>query len=125
MNKSFSMNYRKLKVYQMAFKLAIEIHRESKKFPEEERYSLTNQIRKSTRSVCANLAEGYRKRRYRNHFINKLTDADSENSETMVWLEFSHEFEYIDQDLFTSWTTICTEIGYLLNYMIKYPEKFS
>ena len=119
------MNYRNLKVYQMAFKLAIEIHHESKRFPEEERFSLTTQIRKSSRSVCSNLAEGYRKRRYKKHWINKLTDADSENSETLVWIEFSKEFKYIDQDQFTSWTTKCSEIGYLLNYMINYPEKFS
>ena len=119
------MNYRKLKVYQISFRLAIDIYNESKGFPEEEKFSLTSQIRKSSRSVCSNIAEGYRKRRYRKHFIHKLTDADSENSETLVWIEFSKEFKFINQNTFENWSERCSEIGYLLNHMINFPEKFS
>jgi four helix bundle protein len=81
------MKYKSLKVYQMAFNLAVKIHDLTKNFPKEEKYSLTDQVRRSSRSVCANIAEGYRKRKYPRYFVNKLSDADSENSETMVWLE--------------------------------------
>lgn len=118
------MNYRKLKVYQKAFSLAVKIHYVTKNFPKEEQYSLTDQIRRSSRSVCACLAEGYRKRRYPKHFINELSDADSENSETMVWLEFSDVFKYINNDLFNELSAECSEIGFLLNYMINNPENY-
>jgi four helix bundle protein len=73
----------------------MEIYELSKLFPAEEKYSLTDQIRRSSRSVCANIAESYRKRRYVNHFISKLTDSDAENSETNVWLEFALQCGYI------------------------------
>jgi four helix bundle protein len=79
--------FKELLVYQIAFQQATEIFEISKKFPREEKYSLTDQIRRSSRSVCANIAESYRKRRYQLHF-SKLTDADAENSET-VWLDFA------------------------------------
>jgi four helix bundle protein len=125
MFKALIMDYRDLKVYQKAFELAINIHNETKSFPEDEKYSLTTQIRRSSRSVCSNLAEGYRKRRYRNYFISKLVDADSENTETMLWIEFSKEFNYIDHEIFIKWETNCQEVGALLGYMLKYPEKFS
>jgi len=118
------MNYRNLKAYQMAFSLAVKIHNITKNFPKEEQYSLTDQIRRSSRSVCASIAEGYRKRRYPKHFINKLSDADSENSETMVWIEFSEVFKYINVDFFNELSKECSEIGFLLNYMINNPEKF-
>jgi len=118
------MNYRNLKVYQMAFGLAVKIHNITKNFPKEEQYSLTDQIRRSSRSVCANTAEGYRKRRYPKHFVNKLSDADAENSETMVWLEFSEVFGYLNKEQFDELSKECAEIGYLLNYMIKNPEKY-
>ena len=108
----------------MAFGLAVKIHNIIKHFPEEEQYSLTDQIRKSSRSVCANTAEGYRKRRYPKHFITKLSDADAENSETMVWLEFSEVFGYLNKREFDELSTECAEIGFLLNYMIKNPEKY-
>ena len=78
------MDFRELTGYQKAFETAMEIFYLSKSFPVEERYSLTDQIRRSSRSVCANFAEAYRKRRYVNHFISKLTDCDAENSETNV-----------------------------------------
>lgn len=83
------MKFRELKVYQKAFALAIRIYDITNKFPVEERYALVDQVRRSSRSVCTNIAEGYRKRQYQRHFVSKLTDADAENSETLVWLEFS------------------------------------
>jgi len=80
------MDFRELKAYQKAFELSMEIFNLSKSFPTDEKYSLTDQTRRSSRSVNANIAEAYRKRRYVNHFISKLTDSDAENSETNVWL---------------------------------------
>jgi four helix bundle protein len=80
---------RDLEVYQLAFRTAMEIFVVSKEFPKEERYSLTDQIRRSSRSVCANLAEGWRKRRYKAVFMNKLSDSMQEAAETQTWLEFS------------------------------------
>ncbi|PYS37171.1 MAG: hypothetical protein DMF71_19065, partial [Acidobacteria bacterium] len=77
--------HRDLKVFQLAYSLAMEIFHLSKTFPREELYSLTDQIRRSSRSVAANIAEGFRKRRYPNHFVSKLTDCDAEGSETQVW----------------------------------------
>lgn len=111
-------------VYQKAFKLAMQIFEISKTFPKEEKYSLTDQIRRSSRSVCTNIAEAYRKRRYPKHFINKLTDSDGENSETATWLDFADACKYIDQEIHVSLISVCTEIGKLLNYMINNPDKF-
>jgi len=108
----------------MAFSLAVKIHNITKNFPKEEQYSLADQVRRSSRSVCSSIAEGYRKRRYPKHFINKLSDADSENSETLVWLEFSNVFEYLSNDVFNELSNECSEIGYLLNYMINNPGKY-
>ena len=89
---------RELEVYKLAFEAAMEIFELSKKFPKEEIYSLTDQIRRSSRSVCSNLAEGWRKRKYEAVFINKLTDAESEAAETQTWLEFALACKYIDED---------------------------
>ena len=91
---------RDLKVYQLAFETAMEIFHVSKSFPKEERYSLTDQIRRSSRSICTNLSEGWRKRRYQAVFLNKLSDASQEAAETQTWLEFSLACGYIDQDTF-------------------------
>lgn len=91
-------------VYRKSFVLSMEIFHLSKSFPNEEKYSLTDQIRRSSRSVCANLAEAYRKKRYINHFISKLTDCDAENSETNVWLEFALQCEYISQQQYNELT---------------------
>ena len=87
--------YKDLIAYQKAYTLAMDIFEISKSFPKEERYSLTDQVRRSSRSVCANIAEGYRKRRYPAHFILKLTDSDAENSETQVWIDFALSSGYI------------------------------
>lgn len=91
-------NHNDLQVYQRAFDAAMEIFDRSKKFPKEGTYSLTDQIRRSSRSVCANLAEAWRKRRYQKAFISKLSDAESEAAETQVWLEFAVKCDYINRD---------------------------
>jgi four helix bundle protein len=118
------MDYKELLAYQKAFQLAMEIFELSKSFPTEEKYSLTNQIRRSSRSVCANIAESYRKRRYVNHFISKLTDSDAENSETNVWLDFSLECNYLSKEMHQILNQKSIEIGKLINYMINNPNKF-
>lgn len=118
------MDFRDLLAYKKAFALAMEIYQISKSFPKEEKYSLTDQIRRSSRSVCSNIGESYRKRNYPKHFASKLTDSDGENSETLVWLEFALACEYIDNELFLSLEKKNQEIGKLINYMILNPEKF-
>ena len=116
--------FRTLKAYQKAFDLAVKIFEASTSFPPEEKYSLTDQIRRSSRSVCANTAEGYRKRIYPKHFKSKLTDADMENSETAVWSDFALKFGYIDQETWDSWNSDIEEIGKLLNFMMNNAERF-
>ena len=93
-------SYRDLRVYEAAIASAMEIFTITKKFPAEEKYSLTDQIRRSSRSVCANLAESWRKRRYKAAFIAKLSDSETEACETQVWLEISFLCAYISKDQF-------------------------
>jgi four helix bundle protein len=116
--------HRDLKVYQLAYKLAMEIFHESKNFPIEERYSLTDQIRRSSRSVATNIAEAFRKRRYPNMFINKLSDSDSETAETQVWLDFSFDCGYLSQERHKQLTKEYEEVGKMLGSMMATPEKF-
>ena len=118
------MGFRNLQAYQKSFKLAIEIFELTKTFPKEEKYSLTDQIRRSSRSVCANIGEAYRKRRYPKHFISKLSDSDAENTETQVWLDFSLAFKYIKKKQYEDLLIKSEETGKLLNHMINNPEKF-
>ena len=118
------MGFQELLAYKKGFKLAMSIFDLSKQFPKEETYSLTDQIRRSSRSVCANIAEAYRKRRYEKHFISKLSDADSENSETQVWLDFAKACNYITDDVHNQLTERSEEVGRLINYMINNPGKF-
>jgi len=118
------MDFKKLLAYQKAFDLAMSIFEISKTFPKEETYSLTDQIRRSSRSVNANISESYRKRRYSKHFISKLTDADGENSETSTWLDFALACKYISIEQHKSLSNQSIEIGKLINYMINNPEKF-
>ena len=113
-----------LKVYELAYEGAMEIFRLSKAFPPEEKYSLTDQIRRSSRSVCANVAEAYRKRRYHKHYVMKLTDADGEASETVVWLNFAKDCGYMTPESFVRLYTQYREIGKLLGFMMEHPEKF-
>jgi four helix bundle protein len=118
------MDFKELAAFQKSFLLAMNIFNLSKSFPKEEKYALTDQMRRSSRSVSANIAEAYRKRRYPNHFISKLTDSDAENSETSVWLEFALKCEYIDLATFTELNNQTIEIGKLINFMINNPGKF-
>lgn len=118
------MGFRDLLVYQKAFKLAMDIFEISKTFPAEEKYSLTDQIRRSSRSTCANIGEAYRKRRYPNHFVSKLSDSDTENTETQVWLDFSISCKYIYRETYDDLIAQSEEVGRLLNYMMNNPAKF-
>jgi len=111
-------------IYKKAFGLAMDIFEISKRFPKEETYSLTDQIRRSSRSVCANFAEAYRRRKYIAHFVSKLTDSDSENSETEVWIDFSFACKYISAEEHLSLSTKNAEVGKILGSMIQNPEKF-
>jgi|SRR6056297_3496721 len=117
-------DFRDLKVYSLSYKLAMEIFLISKGFPKEEKYSLTDQIRRSSRSVPVNIAEAYRKRRYPKHFISKLSDSDSELAETIVWLDFSKDCEYITKEEHFYFIEKYEEVGRLLGGMMNKPEKF-
>lgn len=116
--------YRDLKVYQLAYKLSMAIFEHSKTFPSSERYSLTDQIRRSSRSVAANIAEGYRKRRYRAMFVNKLTDADGEAAETQVWLDTARDCGYLQYHYYGELMEGYKEVGRMLGGMIVSPDKF-
>ncbi|MCB8926902.1 MAG: four helix bundle protein [Ardenticatenaceae bacterium] len=111
-----------LEVYQRAFSAAMTIFELSKQFPKEETYSLTDQIRRSSRSVCANLAEAWRKRRYEKAFISKLSDAESEAAETQVWLEFAVKCNYLDRETAASLYLIYDGILATIVGMINHPS---
>jgi four helix bundle protein len=113
--------FRDLKVYQLASKLAMEISHESKSFPKDERFSLTDQIRRSSRSVAANIAEGFRKRQYPKMFVSKLADADGEATETQVWLD---DCEYMSIKRRDELSNGYEEVGKMLGTMMSMPEKF-
>ena len=118
------MRFQDLLAYKKSFELTMDINAISKSFPSEEKYSLTDQIRRSSRSVSANIAEATRKRKYEKHFVSKLTDSDAENSETQVWLEYANACDYIDNIKFETLTLKSIEVGKLLNYMMNNPDKF-
>jgi four helix bundle protein len=111
-------------VYEKAYALAMDIYQISKGFPKEERYALTDQIRRSSRSVCLNLREAWAKRRYEAHFVNKLTDCDGENSETESSLDFAKDCGYITVEQHEDLTSRCGEIGKMLGSMIYHPQSF-
>ena len=117
-------SFRDLTIYKKAFELSMLIFKESKNFPDEEKFGLISQIRRSSRSVCSNVAEGYRKRIYEAHFISKCTDADMENSEIQVWLDFSVACDYITKEKYQNYLIRSEEIGRLLNHMIENPGKY-
>ncbi len=117
-------HFRDLEVYIRAFGAAMKIFRISKTFPKEERFSLVDQIRRSSRSVCANLAEGWRKRRYIAVFKNKMTDSMQEASETQCWLEFCIACHYIKQDEFNSLDDEYEQLIAMLNSMERNAKKF-
>jgi four helix bundle protein len=115
-------SHRDLEVYQRAFDVAAGIYEASKSFPKEETYALTDQIRRSSRSVCANLAEAWRKRRYRAAFISKLSDCEAEAAETQVWLEFAQKCQYMDRDRALAFYTSYDRILGTIVGMITHPE---
>jgi four helix bundle protein len=120
-----SGGFKDLRVFQLAYRLAMRIFHESKRFPPEEKYSLTDQIRRSSRSVTGNIAEGYRKRQYPNAFASKLADADGEAAETQVWLDYAKDCGYWPQELAQELTAGYEEVGRMLGGMIAHPEKFA
>ena len=103
----------------------MEIFEITKEFPKEELYSLTSQIRRSSRSVCSSIGEAYKKRKYEKHFVSKLSDAAMENSETQVWLDVALSCKYISEEQFSLLDIQCEEVSKLLTYMINNPIKFS
>jgi four helix bundle protein len=113
-----------LNVYKIAYDLAMKIFEISKSFPPEEKFALTGQIRRSSRSVCMNLREAWAKRRYEAHFISKLTDCDGENSETDSSLDFAVDCKYITSEEHADLVGRCQEVGRMLGSMMKNPESF-
>ncbi|HOZ86682.1 MAG TPA: four helix bundle protein [Bacteroidia bacterium] len=119
-----SQGYKDLIVYKNAYAAAMEIFNLSKKFPKEETYSLTDQVRRSSRSVCSNLAEAYRKRIYPKHFISKLSDSDGECAETLVHLDFAKDCGYLDPLKHKIIVDEYLQVGKMLGSMMNSPEKF-
>src|ERR1035437_522486 len=117
-------DFKDLLAYKKAYQQACELFSITLSFPKEEKYSLTDQIRRSSRSVCANLAEAYRKREYHKHYLLKISDCLGENSETLVWLDFSLSCHYITEDNYKKQLELNDEVGKLLSYMLNNPDKF-
>jgi len=115
---------KELIVYRKAYALAMRIFEISKRFPPEERYSLTSQIRRCSRSVPLNLREAWAKRRYEAHFVSKLTDCDAENSETDSALDFAKDCHYISEELHRELVGQCGEVAKMLTSTIQHPHKF-
>lgn len=124
MEKEGYRGYRDLKVYKLSYQLALEIFEITKKFPRDERYSLTDQIRRSSRSVPANLAEAWKKRRYKKAFVSKIIDCAGEAGETEVWLDFSKDFGYMNSDKYDDLMNRYDEVNRMLCGMIDKAEKF-
>ncbi len=117
-------DFRELEVYKKAFDLQQKVFQVSKTFPKEEQYSLTDQIRRSSRSIGANLAEAWKKRRYPAHFTSKLTDSDGELGETVHWLETALACEYIGSDVHSALTLQCDQVGKMLGVMVRDADKW-
>jgi four helix bundle protein len=117
-------SHRELQVHGKAFDTAMEIFEFSRSFPREETYSLTDQVRRSSRAVCANLAEAWRKRRYEGAFVFKLTDAECEAAETQLWIEFAVKCGYLDRDPAAGLYATYEEILRMLVAMINHPESW-
>lgn len=115
--------FRDMIVYQKAFDLAVRIFKITHAFPKEEVFSLTSQVRRSSRSVCANFGEAYRRRRYQAHMVAKLTDADSENTETQVHLDMAVACGYLRADEAKPLMELSEEVGLMLNALIENPDK--
>lgn len=117
--------YRELRVYQNSFQTAMEIFELTKTFPPEEKYSMVDQIRRSSRSVCTNIGEAWRKRRYPAHFASKLSDSEAEAEETRVWLEIALHCRYINEETFDKLDSFYDTILAQLVLMISQPEKWT
>ena len=117
-------SYKELAAFRKVYSLAMDILKTIKSFPAEEKYSLTDQIRRSSRSVCVNIGEAYRRRKYPAHFVSKLTDSNAENTETEIWIQFSMDCKYFNELEFRDFSERCEEVGRILGYMIEHPEKF-
>ena len=119
-----AQGYKDLKVFQKSYASAMEIFEISKSFPQDERYSLTDQIRRSSRSVSANIGEAYRKRMYPKHFVSKLSDSDGECTETMIFCDFAKDCGYITDIQHEQLIESYIQIGKMLGSMMRSPEKF-
>lgn len=117
-------SFKQLRVYRSAFEMAMQIFDYSKQWPKEEQYALTDQIRRSSRSVCSNIAESWFKRRYPNHFVSKLSDAGTEASETLVWIDFAVECQYMLEDKATFLREKYRAIIGGLTKMMAHPEQW-
>jgi len=115
-------SHRDMEVYQEAFDAAMRIFEASKRFPKEETYSLTDQVRRSSRSVCTNIAEAWRKRRYEAAFVSKLSDSEAESAETQVWIEFAVRCQYLDSKTGQELSQTCNHIIGKLVRMIDNPS---
>ena len=118
------VSFRELKVYRAAFELQQQIFEITRSFPKDETFSLTDQMRRSSRSIGANLAEAWHKRRYEAHFVSKLTDADAEQAETQHWLDTALACNYLKPESHLSLLNKCCEIGRMLGSMINKPSPF-
>ena len=116
--------YKDLQVYQLSYRIAIEIFEETKGFPKEEKFSLTDQICKSSRSIPANISEAWGKRMYRNHFVNKLSDSYAESNETQTWLDFCLSHNYVKKERYEYFSENYDHISRMLFNMMRNPEKF-
>lgn len=123
MDRKFN-DFRDLIAYKKAFEQGCKVYDLTLTFPKEEQYSLTDQIRRASRSVCGNLAEAYRKRDYLKHFRLKITDCMGENSETLVWLDFAKHHNYLSDEQYLGATSLNEEVTKLLKYMYNNPGKF-
>lgn len=113
-------SHRELRVYQLSFEVAMDIYKLTKNFPKEEKYSLTDQIRRSSRSVVANISEAWRKRRYPKSFVAKLSDSEGEAAETQVWLDFALACGYLEKDKFEE---LDKKYEYILAMLVKMINK--
>lgn len=120
----YAQSAKDLEVYKLAYEQAMELFHLSKSFPPEERYSLTDQVRRSSRSVCANLREAWAKRKYIAHFTSKITDCDGENSETETWIDFTKDCQYINLENYNRLIERNRTIGKMLGNMINKADQF-
>jgi len=121
---SYAASFKSLDTYKLSREISFEIYNLSRSFPQEEKFSLTDQIRRSSRSVGAQIAECWGKRRYEKHFISKLTDADAEQYETQHWLEVALECQYLDDVQFQKLLNKCEALGKMINNMIQKSNQF-